>query len=766
MNLRSKLAFFIALNNYVEMIVNGVAPLSLPRAKAKPITKLTAFGGTEQRNLPDGYLQRQFIYMMDESYIDTGIVPDNAGKIEIDFQTTSVQTRNTVYFGTRTNISAGDGITVAHASNGNILIENFGTRYAPSIAFANNTRYSCVFDNGTVVWKSGSTILYTNTSTPTDTTTHSLYINALNNAGTVYGNYEGIYLYSFKVWNAQGVLVADYVPAVQKAAVPVVGFYDTVSGTFKTATSGTFAAGGEAVPTPDTPMDIVSNNGVLRLVPNLWSVYENAYLDASGVAVALSGFGCTDYIPVNAGEKYSFYADVFENYASNGLRICFYDANKTFIPPRQGDNATTVAEYLFVGTAPANAKYMRCSCGTNSSWVRNIMLKKGVWTTSTIKTAVYADGVVETLQLSTLPAGYLETDYSTNSSATSIQTPVYFDFSKNYEFEIRVKAQSGSWYILQSRTSSTGNIVGLAGGNSGSTIIWGVTYESGITSAITRTAGHILYIKATAQNGVLTLYVKDETAGTEDTQTGTYTPDSTVMSRPVFLWGNGFQNVAQDSDVYMVKIKENGVTLVDYIPCTYNGTAGFYDRVSETFKTNTNIAAGNLVNTATAEMLLSLGDYTDEQEIISGVVTRKLGIKVLDGTENWNSGGGGTGVWANFQSITGVAFATTNAFCSHSVYGGANISIVDMNQNEFCLYDNGNIAFKNTYSTSTNDWKNWLATQYAAGTPVIIVYPLAEPTTDTVTGQPMNTTAGDNILEITQASLDGLELECRYFKGK
>lgn len=57
MNLRNKLAFFMALNNYVEMIVNGVAPLSLPRAKAKPITKLTAFGGTRQSNVPSGYAE-------------------------------------------------------------------------------------------------------------------------------------------------------------------------------------------------------------------------------------------------------------------------------------------------------------------------------------------------------------------------------------------------------------------------------------------------------------------------------------------------------------------------------------------------------------------------------------------------------------------------------------------------------------------------------------------------------------------------------------
>jgi hypothetical protein len=60
--------------------------------------------------------------------------------------------------------------------------------------------------------------------------------------------------------------------------------------------------------------------------------------------------------------------------------------------------------------------------------------------------------------------------------------------------------------------------------------------------------------------------------------------------------------------------------------------------------------------------------------------------------------------------------------------------------------------------------QNWLAAQYAAGTPVTIVYPLATPTTESVAGQTLQVQAGDNTLEITQASLNNLELECEYEK--
>ena len=49
-------------------------------------------------------------------------------------------------------------------------------------------------------------------------------------------------------------------------------------------------------------------------------------------------------------------------------------------------------------------------------------------------------------------------------------------------------------------------------------------------------------------------------------------------------------------------------------------------------------------HTATAQMLLGLNDtYRDEQNINTGAITRKVGVKVLDGTENWQWAG--TSVW-------------------------------------------------------------------------------------------------------------------------
>ncbi|MBQ3990201.1 MAG: hypothetical protein II630_05110, partial [Bacteroidales bacterium] len=69
-----------------------------------------------------------------------------------------------------------------------------------------------------------------------------------------------------------------------------------------------------------------------------------------------------------------------------------------------------------------------------------------------------------------------------------------------------------------------------------------------------------------------------------------------------------------------------------------------------------------------------------------------------------------------------------------------------------------------TQFTSLEVAKQYLADQYAAGTPVIVIYPLDEPTTESVAGQTLQVTDGDNVLEITQASLSGLQLEAEYEK--
>jgi hypothetical protein len=162
--------------------------------------------------------------------------------------------------------------------------------------------------------------------------------------------------------------------------------------------------------------------------------------------------------------------------------------------------------------------------------------------------------------------------------------------------------------------------------------------------------------------------------------------------------------------------------------------------------------------TATAEMLLKVGNYQDVQSVIDGNVTRNVAIKVLDGTENWQNlssyiniskadlGSDSTVMPSNSTNIICSHFETkTGTFTDGIGIGGSYV----------------NFKYDSLFTTLTQ-WKQWLASQYNAGTPVIVVYPLATATTETVTAQPLSIQAGTNIVEITQASIDNLPLEVSY----
>ena len=187
------------------------------------------------------YTRLEYVNMNSGSYLLTDLVPTYDCKIEMDFQTTSIQSGAASYLGGR-SASYPAGLRLGTSSgNSRLIVTAFSdSAYTATTVVENNTRYKFTFNNKVATLESGGSTLFTNTFTGENANGAALVINGLNSAGTITANPEGIYLYSFKMWNAQGTLTANYIPATYNNTV---GFYDTVSGTFKTATSGTFTAG-------------------------------------------------------------------------------------------------------------------------------------------------------------------------------------------------------------------------------------------------------------------------------------------------------------------------------------------------------------------------------------------------------------------------------------------------------------------------------------------------------------------------------------------
>ena len=175
-------------------------------------------------------------------------------------------------------------------------------------------------------------------------------------------------------------------------------------------------------------------------------------------------------------------------------------------------------------------------------------------------------------------------------------------------------------------------------------------------------------------------------------------------------------------------------------------------------------ATGAETQTASVANLLSVGDIADEQEIISGGVTHRVGVKVFDGTETFTVSSSG----ATITVIPDVAIGARNApMNTHFALETSPTSIAVGTQrfgaSGTTIYS-ANYYLKHPTITTVADFKAWLASEYANGTPVIVVYPLAEETTEHGTPHALHTTEGDNVVSVT-SNVDPVELECEYANG-
>ena len=165
-------------------------------------------------------------------------------------------------------------------------------------------------------------------------------------------------------------------------------------------------------------------------------------------------------------------------------------------------------------------------------------------------------------------------------------------------------------------------------------------------------------------------------------------------------------------------------------------------------------ASGVSDQTASVENLFSVGDYADEQDIISGAVKRKVKLKVFAGTESFTKSGA-----LYIYNATDKMQKKEPVLCSHFSYcNGSTSEAVD---GEVVTHTNTNIYFKYSTTQTLDAWKAFLAAEYAAGTPVIVIYPLAEETTEQVTAQHLVTKEGTNTVNVT-AEVSPIELEAEY----
>lgn len=142
---------------------------------------------------------------------------------------------------------------------------------------------------------------------------------------------------------------------------------------------------------------------------------------------------------------------------------------------------------------------------------------------------------------------------------------------------------------------------------------------------------------------------------------------------------------------------------------------------------------GDLIKIKISKPLCGISTYKDELNLATGACTRRINKLVLDGTEKWVSKGN-PATFRYENSPIPYTLARSVCYCSH--FKNLPWQQVIITNNSFAVEFTSNPDTINIrcddYST-VEDFKAFLAAQYANGTPVTIWYVLATPTTETIT---------------------------------
>ncbi len=249
-----------------DIILSGNTALTLVNAKADGLNYLKLFGKCEQRNLPSGFTQVEYLQSSGEEYIDLGDVLDTStDDIEIEFQLLQTETA-TNFFGARYSTTR---YVYTLATNGeywrwgwknNSNTSDVSADLNKHVLRVNHTNNTLSLD-GVVIETKGSAV--TNIETPTSAT-----LFCIHTAGTQTFYLGAVRISAFRKWR-NGELVQSVV-SCRRNSDNVLGMLDLVTDTFFTnAGTGTFTSGAD-IPTPNAPMDIVCNNGVVKVSENLF----------------------------------------------------------------------------------------------------------------------------------------------------------------------------------------------------------------------------------------------------------------------------------------------------------------------------------------------------------------------------------------------------------------------------------------------------------------------------------------------------------------
>ncbi len=184
--------------------------------------------------VPARYAQVESVHFSGPQYIDTGIDPTGNIKITVDFQVADTSSNHFI-FGLRDGGTTGEGLSLwTWSDDKNTWGVTWGSAKNTTIAGTSALdRHKVVYDKGEVYFDGSNTPFITVTYPNTLTTTKSMFLGGLSEGGGLgLSKFVGD-IYGFSIIKDEAD-VANYLPVYDRT-VNQCGFYDTVSGDFKTA---------------------------------------------------------------------------------------------------------------------------------------------------------------------------------------------------------------------------------------------------------------------------------------------------------------------------------------------------------------------------------------------------------------------------------------------------------------------------------------------------------------------------------------------------
>lgn len=457
----------------------------------------------------------------------------------------------------------------------------------------------------------------------------------------------------------------------------------------------------ESTPTPSVPQDILCNNGVIKVSRNMCDV--NSTTASIGYYISAQG--------VVTADVYNWMYQSFIPVLPSTTYTLSFDTSVYYV---------SISEYA---TAENSGFVVRKNGSTGSNTSLTITTEA---TTKFIRFGTNIDRTNVTLE------EVLAINWMLAQGDTAETYHPYKDLWVEGDAE-ELTVRGKNVYDVRSNPIEQGNISSTTGQNTGSNSRVRTRDYIPVKPNTTYTISATIegYTPGASKGVFLYQYNSDasewDSSGWKDANGYTFTTgETTAKIRAVFAKaGSGSTTPDMVSNLQV----EEGSTATAYEPYVTPQTASVVD-------------------------LLGVGDYKDAHDIISGSIERNVGVILYDGSEDESWSRLGTNAFAVTNSIKKVGKYAM--LCSHYVYTAA--TSANCSSGEFGCSSGTprTVYFKNELYDTVDDWRAALAAD-----PIIVVYPLATPTTEHVTPQHLVTHNGVNVVDST-ANVSPVNLECTY----